>query len=91
MAVKIDHFDLIEANEAFAAQAVADGKALGWDWDRVNVNGGAIALGHPIGASGARVLTTLLFALKDRGLRRGLATLCLGGGDAVALSVSREN
>jgi acetyl-CoA C-acetyltransferase len=87
----IGDYDLIEANEAFASQALADGEGLGWDWNRVNVNGGAIALGHPIGASGARVLTTLLFALKDRGLRRGLATLCLGGGDAVALSVTRPN
>ena len=68
-------------------QAVADGRALGWDWDRVNVHGGAIALGHPIGASGARVLATLLYAMKDRGARTGLATLCLGGGNAVALSV----
>jgi acetyl-CoA C-acetyltransferase len=85
----INDFDLIEANEAFAAQALADGQGLEWDWDRVNVNGGAIALGHPIGASGARVLTTLLHAMADRGARRGLATLCLGGGDAVALSVSR--
>ena len=84
---KIAHYDLIEANEAFAVQALADGRALGWDWDRVNVNGGAIALGHPIGASGARVLTTLLYALKDRKQRSGLATLCLGGGNAVALSV----
>jgi len=84
---KIGDYDLIEANEAFAVQALADGRALGWDWDRVNVNGGAIALGHPIGASGARVLTTLLYALKDRGERTGLATLCLGGGNAVALSV----
>ena len=85
----IGDYDLIEANEAFAAQAIADGDALGWDWDRVNVNGGAIALGHPIGASGARVLVTLLHALAERGKARGLATLCLGGGDAVALSVSR--
>jgi acetyl-CoA C-acetyltransferase len=85
--VTIDHYDLIEANEAFAAQAVADGKALGWDWDRVNVNGGAIALGHPIGCSGTRVLVTLLYALKNRNLRTGLATLCLGGGEAVALSI----
>ena len=85
----IGDYDLIEANEAFAAQAIADGKGLGWSWDRVNVNGGAIALGHPIGASGARVLTTLLYAMKDRNAKRGLATLCLGGGDAVALSVSR--
>ena len=87
----IGDYDLIEANEAFAAQAIADGLGLEWNWDRVNVNGGAIALGHPIGASGARVLTTLLYALKDRNARRGLATLCLGGGDAVALSVSRVN
>ncbi|MGQ0702767.1 MAG: thiolase family protein [Gemmatimonadales bacterium] len=83
----ISEFDLIEANEAFAVQAIADGRALGWDWDRVNVRGGAIALGHPIGASGARVLTTLLHALQDRGGRTGLATLCLGGGNAVALAV----
>ena len=86
----IDQYDLIEANEAFASQALADGAGLRWDWNRVNVNGGAIALGHPIGASGARVLTTLLHALKDRNLDSGLATLCLGGGDAVALSVSRS-
>ena len=83
----IGDYDLIEANEAFAVQALADGRALGWDWNRVNVNGGAIALGHPIGASGARVLTTLLYALKDRKQTTGLATLCLGGGNAVALSV----
>jgi acetyl-CoA C-acetyltransferase len=87
----IGDFDLIEANEAFASQAIANGRGLGWDWSRVNVNGGAIALGHPIGASGARVLTTLLYAMRDRGARTGLATLCLGGGDAVALSVSRDN
>jgi acetyl-CoA C-acetyltransferase len=84
---KIGDYDLIEANEAFAVQALADGRALGWDWDRVNVNGGAIALGHPIGASGARVLTTLLFALREKKQTTGLATLCLGGGNAVALSV----
>ena len=89
MGVKIDHFDLIEANEAFAAQALADGDALGWDWDRVNVYGGAVALGHPIGASGARVLVTLLNALEARGKKTGLATLCLGGGNAVALAVER--
>jgi acetyl-CoA C-acetyltransferase len=89
MGVKIDHFDLIEANEAFAAQALADGDGLGWDWDRVNVNGGAVALGHPIGASGARVLVTLLHALEARGKKTGLATLCLGGGNAVALAVER--
>ena len=88
---KIGDYDLIEANEAFASQALADGQALGWDWDRVNVHGGAIALGHPIGASGARVLTTLLYAMQDRGARTGVATLCLGGGDAVALSVARDN
>jgi acetyl-CoA C-acetyltransferase len=84
--------DLIELNEAFAAQALANGQALaaeGWDWDRVNVNGGAIALGHPLGATGARMLTTLLYALEDRGLRRGIASLCLGGGEAVALAVER--
>jgi acetyl-CoA C-acetyltransferase len=85
----IGAYDLIEANEAFAVQALADGKGLGWDWTRVNVHGGAVALGHPIGASGARILTTLLYALADRGKRTGLATLCLGGGNAVALSVER--
>ncbi|WP_353266453.1 acetyl-CoA C-acetyltransferase [Gemmatimonas sp.] len=85
----IGDYDLIEANEAFASQALADGKGLEWDASRVNVNGGAIALGHPIGASGTRVLVTLLHALIDRNLRTGLATLCLGGGDAVALSVER--
>ena len=85
--------DLIELNEAFAAQVLADGYALadqGWDWDKVNVNGGAIALGHPLGASGARVLTTLIYALKDRGLKRGVASLCLGGGEAVAMAVEVE-
>jgi acetyl-CoA C-acetyltransferase len=85
--------DLIEINEAFAAQVLADGYALteqGWDWNKVNVNGGAIALGHPLGASGARVLTTLIYALKDRGLKRGVATLCLGGGEAVAMAVEVE-
>jgi acetyl-CoA C-acetyltransferase len=85
----IGDYDLIEANEAFASQALATGQGLDWAWDRVNVHGGAIALGHPIGASGARVLTTLLHALRDRDQRTGLATLCLGGGDAVALSVER--
>ena len=83
----ISDYGLIEANEAFAVQAIADGRAIGWDWDRVNVNGGAIALGHPIGASGARVLTTLLYAMQDRKVATGLATLCLGGGNAVALAV----
>jgi acetyl-CoA C-acetyltransferase len=89
----LDMVDLIELNEAFAAQVLADGKALidkGWDWDKVNVNGGAIALGHPIGASGARVLTTLIHALKDRGLKRGIASLCLGGGEAVAMAIEIE-
>jgi len=85
--------DLIELNEAFAAQVLADGYALtdqGWDWNKVNVHGGAIALGHPLGASGARVLTTLLYALQDRGLKRGIASLCLGGGEAVAMAVEME-
>lgn len=85
--------DLIELNEAFAAQVLADGYALadqGWDWDKVNVNGGAIALGHPLGASGTRVLTTLIYALKDRGLKRGVASLCLGGGEAVAMAIEVE-
>ena len=87
MSVDINYWDLIEANEAFAAQCLADGKELGWDWNKVNVNGGAIALGHPIGASGARVLTTLIYALKERGLKKGMATLCLGGGGAVAMAI----
>jgi acetyl-CoA C-acetyltransferase len=87
--LKLDDYGLFEANEAFSAQAVADGKELGWDWSRVNVNGGAVALGHPIGASGARVLTTLLYAMEDRNVEKGMATLCLGGGNAVALSVER--
>jgi len=85
--------DLIELNEAFAAQVLADGYALadqGWDWGKVNVNGGAIALGHPLGASGTRVLTTLIYALKNRGLKRGIASLCLGGGEAVAMAVEME-
>jgi len=85
--------DLIELNEAFAAQVLADGYAMkdaGWDWDKVNVHGGAIALGHPIGASGARVLTTLIYALKDRALDRGIASLCLGGGEAVAMAIEME-
>lgn len=85
----INDYDLIEANEAFAVQAIADGRGLGWDFDRVNIHGGAVALGHPIGASGARVLTTLLYALADQNKRTGLATLCLGGGNAVALTVER--
>jgi acetyl-CoA C-acetyltransferase len=86
-------YDLIEINEAFAAQVLADGRELekdGWDWSKVNVNGGAIALGHPIGCSGTRVLATLLYALKDRGLKRGMASLCLGGGEAVVLAVELD-
>jgi len=86
--------DLIELNEAYAAQVLADGYAmanLGWDWDKVNVHGGAIALGHPLGASGARTLTTLIYALKDRGLKRGLVSLCLGGAEAVAMAIEIED
>ena len=89
----LEDVDLIELNEAFAAQVLADGYALaddGWDWGKVNVHGGAIALGHPLGASGARVLTTLMYALKDRGLQRGIASLCLGGGEAVAMAIEIE-
>jgi acetyl-CoA C-acetyltransferase len=85
----IDDYGLIEANEAFAVQAIADARALEMDMERVNVRGGAIALGHPIGASGAKILTTLLYAMRDRDVDKGLATLCLGGGNAVALSVER--
>ena len=85
----LDSLDLIEANEAFAAQACAVNKDLGWDPSKVNVNGGAIALGHPIGASGARVLTTLLYEMQRRGAKRGLATLCIGGGMGVAMCVER--
>jgi acetyl-CoA C-acetyltransferase len=86
---KADDLDLIEANEAFAAQACAVNKDLGWDTSKVNVNGGAIALGHPIGASGARVLTTLLYEMQRRGAKKGLATLCIGGGMGVAMCVER--
>ena len=85
----IEAFDLIEINEAFAAQTLADGRELGFDWDKVNVNGGAIALGHPIGASGARIVATLLHELRRRGGRYGLATLCLGGGGSVAAAFER--
>ena len=85
----LDDVDLIELNEAFSAQAVAVIRELGADPERVNVNGGAVALGHPIGASGARILTTLLYALRKRNLQRGIATLCLGGGNGVALAVGR--
>ncbi len=85
----VDQLDLIESNEAFAAQAISVNRELGWDPDKINVNGGAIALGHPIGASGARILVTLLHELRRRGARRGLATLCVGGGMGVALAVER--
>jgi acetyl-CoA C-acetyltransferase len=87
--MSIGDFDLIEINEAFAAQTVADGRELGFDWDKVNVNGGAIALGHPIGASGARIVATLLHELRRRQVRYGLATLCLGGGGSVAAAFER--
>jgi acetyl-CoA C-acetyltransferase len=86
----INDLDLIEANEAFAAQAIAVNKGLGWDTDKVNVNGGAIAIGHPIGASGARVLVTLLYEMQRRNAKKGLATLCIGGGMGVALCVERD-
>jgi acetyl-CoA C-acetyltransferase len=84
---KLDDFDLIEINEAFSAQVLANHRELGWDWRRFNVRGGAVALGHPIGASGARILATLVHALRARGGGRGLAALCLGGGGAVAMSI----
>ena len=83
----LDDFDVVEINEAFASQTIADGRKLGLDWDKLNVNGGAIALGHPIGCSGTRLLVTLLHAMKGRGATLGLAALCLGGGEAVAMSV----
>jgi acetyl-CoA C-acetyltransferase len=82
--------DLIEANEAFAAQACAVAKELGWDADKLNVNGGAIALGHPIGASGARILITLVHEMQRRDVGRGLATLCIGGGMGIAMCVERD-
>jgi acetyl-CoA C-acetyltransferase len=84
---QLSDWDLLEVNEAFAAQVLANGRALDWDWDRVNVNGGAIALGHPLGATGARLVVTLLHALRQRGKSRGLAALCHGGGGAVALGL----
>ena len=84
---RLDDYDLIESNEAFAAQVLANGKVLEWDWSRVNVKGGAVALGHPIGASGARILVTLLYALRQRQQKKGLAVICHGGGGAVALGV----
>ncbi|MDO6412760.1 acetyl-CoA C-acetyltransferase [Sphingomonas sp. BIUV-7] len=86
----IDDLDLIEANEAFAAQALAVGQELGWDADKVNVNGGAIAIGHPVGASGARVLTTLLYEMEKRDAKKGLATLCIGGGMGIAMCIARD-
>ncbi len=85
-----DDLDLVEANEAFAAQACAVNKELGWDTEKVNVNGGAIAIGHPVGASGARVLNTLLFEMKRRDAKKGLATLCIGGGMGIAMCVARD-
>jgi len=89
--LSLDEIDLIEANEAFAAQSVAVGRELGWDWERVNVNGGAIALGHPIGASGTRILVTLLYEMRRRQAKRGLATLCIGGGQGIAMVVESVN
>lgn len=85
----LDEVDLIEANEAFAAQALAVGQQLGWDEHKVNVNGGAIALGHPIGASGCRILVTLLYEMQRRDVKKGLVTLCVGGGQGIALTVER--
>jgi acetyl-CoA C-acetyltransferase len=82
--------DLIEANEAFAAQAIAINRELKWDLSKVNIHGGAIAIGHPIGASGARIMVTLLHAMQDKGARKGLATLCVGGGMGVAVCVARD-
>ena len=89
--LSLDEIDLIEANEAFAAQSLAVGRELGWDWERVNVNGGAIALGHPIGASGTRILVTLLYEMKRREAKRGLATLCIGGGQGISMIVESVN
>jgi acetyl-CoA C-acetyltransferase len=86
----VKDLDLVEANEAFAAQALAVGKQLGLDPDKLNVNGGAIALGHPIGASGARVLTTLLYEMQKRDAKKGLATLCIGGGMGIAMCIARD-
>ena len=85
----LEQIDLIEANEAFAAQSLAVGRELGWDWERVNVNGGAIALGHPIGASGCRILVTLMYEMRRRQVALGLATLCIGGGQGIAMVVER--
>ncbi len=88
---KIEDLDLIEANEAFAAQSLAVNRELGWDVSKVNVNGGAIAIGHPIGASGARILTTLLYEMGRRGAKKGLATMCIGGGMGIAIAVERDS
>lgn len=85
----VDDLELIESNEAFAAQALSVSKEMGWNTDLVNVNGGAIAIGHPIGASGARVLTTLLYEMQRRDVKKGLATLCIGGGMGVAACIER--
>jgi acetyl-CoA C-acetyltransferase len=87
---KHQDLDLIEANEAFAAQAISVNREMGWDLTKVNVNGGAVALGHPVGASGARVLTTLLYEMEARNAKKGLATLCIGGGMGVAMCVARD-
>ena len=86
----INDLDLVESNEAFAAQAISVNKELGWDLDKVNVSGGAISIGHPIGASGARILVTLLHGMKRRDAKKGLATLCIGGGQGVAMAIERE-
>jgi len=88
--LQLSDIDLFELNEAFAAQSLAVGRELGWDWERVNVNGGAIALGHPIGASGTRILVTLLYEMKRREAKRGLATLCIGGGQGIAMVLERD-
>ena len=90
LGMSVDDFDLIEVNEAFAAQVLADGVELEWNWARVNIHGGAIALGHPIGASGARILTTLVWAMRDRDAEWGLATICMGGGMGISLAVRRS-
>lgn len=86
---RLDEVDLIEANEAFAVQALAVGQSLGWESSKVNVNGGAIALGHPIGASGCRILVTLLHEMQRRSASKGLATLCVGGGQGIAMTIAR--
>ena len=86
--LSLEDIDLLEVNEAFSSQVLANGKELGWDWDKVNVNGGAVALGHPIGASGARILVTLLHSLERRGLETGIAAVCHGGGGAVGAVAS---